>query len=189
MNLQITLSDWLLGQQGAIFASAILASIFAWTQIRESRKKHLAEVTAESARHDDEIAENRRRDRVKATLDFLTRREWDNDYISTRAEFSTLRDAAKGLEPFGKKGKNGFPEQDVIRRALNDYEIVAIGIKQGILDEEFYKLWCESAVISDFKASQGYINALNKAETEKTGRKTSYFCEFCELGNKWADEA
>lgn len=177
MDLPTTIPEWLLAQQGAIFLSAVIASIFAWTQIKEGRK-----------RHENERDENRRRDRVKATLDYLTRREWDNDYISTRSEFATLRDAAAGLEPFGKKGMNGFVEQDIIRRALNDYEIVAIGIKQGILDEEFYRLWCKSAVLNDFRASQGYINALNKAETEKSGRKTSYFCEFCELGNKWANE-
>lgn len=173
----LTSTEWLFGQQGAIFASAILASCFALWQIRAATKRAgLAE------------AENRRRDRVKATLNVLTNREWDRDFIETRTGFTALRDTDEGLEKFGKKGLNGFPEQEDIRKALNDYELMAIGIKQGILDENFYKLWCKSSVITDFKASQGYINALNAAETEKRGRPTHYFCEFCELGLKWSEE-
>ena len=167
MNLQITIIEWLVAQQGAIFVSAVFASIFAWTQIKESRRKHAKEIEESRRRADEERDENRRRDRVKATLAYLTRREWDRDFIETRSAFAELRDKPAGLEKFGKKGLGGFPEQQVIRRALNNYEMVAIGIKQGILDEEFYRLWCKSAVLTDYKASQGYINALNKAETEK----------------------
>jgi|GEM_PF-7063900 len=177
MGNEITIWNWLFGQQGAIIFSAIAASTFAWRQIKNANLKHQLERD-----------ENRRRDRIKATLDYITSREWDEDFIKTRQEFSKLRNAEEGLEKFGKKGMGGFDEQDVIRRALNDYEIVAIGIKQGILDEGFYRLWCKSAVLTDYKASQGYINALNKAETEKTSRKTNYFCEFCELGSKWEQE-
>ncbi len=159
----ISLSDWLLGQQGAIFISAVLASIFAYFQIRSARY----------------------RTKISSTLEFLSDRQWDRDYIEARKKFIELRERGN-LENHAVNGIDAESDcQMAILKILNDYELIAISISKGIMDEEFYKDWAKSTLVRDFKDAQGFINTLNKEETKKRGWETKYYCEFCVLGRKW----
>ena len=129
-----TIHEWLLGQQGAIFLSTLAAGLFAWWQITEARKNA----------------------RKKATIDLIAQRAWDQDYLANRKAFIILRDDKKvGLETWADKSNDHTTEQREINNALNDYEIVAIGIKQKMLDEGFYRDWYETQFIKDYDRTIG----------------------------------
>lgn len=159
-----TLCEWLLGQQGAIFVSAIIASLFAWWQILAARKNA----------------------RKKATIDLIAQRAWDRDYLENRKTFISLRDSTKsGLETWADKSKDATDEQRAINNALNDYEIVAIGIKQKMLDEGFYRDWYETQFLKDYERTIGYVNTLNDIANTPHGKPGSYYTEMQALAQKW----
>jgi hypothetical protein len=55
--------------------------------------------------------------------------------ITTKASFNKSRDSADGLVVYANKDKRESEEATHIRSILNDYELLAVGIKRGILDE------------------------------------------------------
>lgn len=164
VNIPSTLFEWLLGQQGAIFLSTLAAGLFAWWQILASRKNA----------------------RKKATIDLIAQRAWDQDYLKNRKAFIALRDDTKvGLETWADKSQDASGQQREINNALNDYEIVAIGIKQKMLDEGFYRDWYETQFIKDYERTIGYINCLNDPKNTPHGKKGRYYIEMQRLANKW----
>ena len=82
------------------------------------------------------ILEQRRISRRRATLDLLSRNEWDSDYLEARNEFVKLKNGSSGLEFWAAKEHENTPQIAVIRSVLNDYELIAVGIEEDILDEE-----------------------------------------------------
>lgn len=154
-----TCLEWLLGQQGAIFLSMIAAVMVALWQVGQSR------VMAKK----------------RATIDLLTQRAWDKDYLKNRRDFIRLRDHEDGLEKWADISKDGSTSQRTINNALNDYEIVAIGIDQEILDEDFYRRWYETQFLKDFDRTVGYINSLN----DRGGKSGKYYIEMQALAEKW----
>ncbi|MCP4327556.1 MAG: DUF4760 domain-containing protein [Alphaproteobacteria bacterium] len=146
---------------GAILISASVAACAAIGSIREQRK----------------IAKKR------ATLDLLSRKEWDSDYIEARKVFLGLRDEDPGLVEWAKPEHRKTPQVTNIKNTLNDYELIAIGIKENILDEELYKRWFRSSFLKDWHKSRDFIVTLR----ERDGVPT-LFCEFEWLAKKWGAE-
>ncbi|MEX2375766.1 MAG: DUF4760 domain-containing protein [Dehalococcoidia bacterium] len=119
----------------------------------------------------------------RATLDMLAQKEWDRDYIEARAEFIKLRDANSGLEFWADKEHKNSPQSNVIRNTLNDYELIAVGIKEGILDEDLYKRWFKTSFLKDMRMAKNYIAAIRQeAGTD------AIFAEAEWLAQKWADD-
>lgn len=87
----------------------------------------------------------------------LAQKEWDRDYIVARSEFIKLRDASSGLAFWAREEHKGSPQLNIIRNMLNDYELIAVGIKEGILDEELYKRWFKTSFLSDMAAAAEFI--------------------------------
>lgn len=128
------------------------------------------------------IGEQRRIARKRATLDMLSRNEWDAAYLESKRKFNELRDSANGLAKWTAEEHWGSAELNVIRNSLNDYELVAVGIKEGILDEELYKRWFESSLTKDWKASEAFIRQVRDLE-----KSEKFFCEFEWIAKKWID--
>jgi hypothetical protein len=135
---------------GAILISATIAALIALHSLEEQRK----------------IA------RKRATLDMLARKEWDRDYIEARAEFVKLRDVPDGLEMWSRREHQDSPQAINIRNTLNDYELIAVGIKEGILDQELYKRWFKTSFVKDWRAAREYVR-----EIRAQAGTSAIFCE------------
>ena len=108
-----------------LFASAVAAALLGWTTVWSQR----------------DIA------RTRLTFETLDRKNWDGDFIEKRLAFGKLRRAGQmatyaaapkveGADP-NDLPKDYLDSVSTIPTILNDYEGLAIGIRRGILDEEF----------------------------------------------------
>jgi hypothetical protein len=57
---------------------------------------------------------------------------------------------------------------------LNHYELVAVGIEEGILDERFYKKWMEYAVVRDYRSAFSLIKSARSPTKENTSDIGAY---------------
>lgn len=106
------------------------------------------------------IGTNRRIARIKATLDMIEATESRDHYLSLYRVYRRFR-----MEPaFKATVLNPRTDEDRTARLrcfdfLNHYELVAIGFKEGILDEMFYKRWMGYAVLRDYREGRDLILA------------------------------
>lgn len=124
-------------QAGGVFVAAGAAGIWAYFQIRA----------------------NRRIARERATLDLLTKREWDKDYLQHKATFNRLRDAEGGLAKWICNEHRNSDEANTIRYIFNDYELTALGIAHDVIDETIYADWFRGSMLRDFRAAEPAIRA------------------------------
>lgn len=92
--------------------------------------------------------------------------EADRSFIEARRKLIELAKTATGLAAWAAEEKEGTHEAQCIRLVLNQFEIVSIGIELGILDFETYKRWFQTAVISFWGHSEGFVKAL-RARTNR----------------------
>ena len=117
--------------------------------------------------------------RKRATLDMLCKKEWDRDYIAAKEQFNKLK-SESDLVKWAAKDAWNTEESNNIRNTLNDYEMIAIGIRRKILDEKIYKLWMKTMFVDDFHAAESYIS-----EVRRITGKSVYFTNFEDLATQW----
>lgn len=150
---------------GAIIFSAVLATIAAKVGIDHQRA----------------IA------RKKATLDLILRHD-EEDFQNLVDEYCELRDDPGGLRRYAKETSELSPGDlksvGIIDRYLNHYEIVAVGIKQDILDKETYGLWMKSGFVNDWNYARLYVADVRKLSPLNENN----FTEFEALAIEWGGE-
>lgn len=143
---------------------------------------------------------NTRNAKVKAAWDALAKKQWDKDYITARETFVKLqrRDVAfskyANLSP--GQSEEFHTELEAILNIANDYEIMAIGIDQHVLDEGVIRETFRSAWIDDYKTLSPFFTAIReekkikgedgKERTQKANRK--FFIVFEKYATKWKIE-
>lgn len=123
---------------------------------------------------------NRKIARKRATLDMVLAEETDADYVKQRTKFVKLRDAghmAKWADPTSTTSD----ESATIRAILNRYELIAIGIGQGIVDEQSYRRWCRTTLVKDWVESKSLVMQLRN-----NSKTPTFYIEFEALARKWA---
>jgi hypothetical protein len=74
---------------------------------------------------------------------------------------------------------------------LNHYELVAIGFREGILDEQFYQRWMGYAVLRDYREGRELILAarapLHPSDPGDPGDREAY-CFLEQLCIKWGEK-
>lgn len=152
-----------------IALSAIVAGVFSWLSIKSSR----------------DVA------RKRATLDLIERSESTQYYQEVYVAFTEVR---KDGDCFNQIRNPTNPElikqrQKVINY-LNHYELIALGISQGILDETVYKMYMRSTVVRDWFAAEAFIRHIRNPTTD-SGSEVSAgaaFSNFEALATKWRGE-
>ncbi|MCZ8181618.1 MAG: DUF4760 domain-containing protein [Beijerinckiaceae bacterium] len=148
-------------QAGGVVFSAAAAGLYAYVQVRA----------------------NRRIARERATLDLLIKREWDKDYLDHKAHFNRLRDAEGGLEKWMCVEHRNSDEANSIRYIMNDYELIALAISRGVIDEVIYKAWFRGSMIRDFRAAE---IAISRART--LANSARIYVEWEQLAQTWQAE-
>ncbi len=115
------------------------------------------------------IAANRRIARMRATLDLIERIESSDHY---RRLFRSFKELGKSNGAVLDRLKKPETEADKSLREdvlayLNHYELIALGCKQGILDEAFYALWMRSQVVRDWHNSKEFIFSIREPTVPK----------------------
>lgn len=126
--------------------------------------------------------------RRRVAFETLNRNNWDSDYIERRASFVRIRDHKNGIARFATANlhlqDHKHAEQvATIRHVLNDYENIAIGIRRGIIDEDYMYRFMRSTVIRDWYAASAFVISIrNKDDLPQL------YVEVEGLATAWRDE-
>jgi len=132
------------------------------------------------------IRTNRRIARIKATLDTIEASESRDHYLSLYRIFRRFR-----MEPaFKATVLAPRTEEDRAARLrcfdfLNHYELVAIGFREGILDEPFYQRWMGYAVVRDYREGRDLILAARAPVLPGDPGDLEAYCFLEELCVRW----
>lgn len=108
--------------------------------------------------------------RRRATLDFIMKSETDGDMIKARLRFIELSKDVNGLGPWAALDKEKTDEAQKIKLILNEFELIAIGIKRGIIDKQLYCNWFKSGAIKHWDHAEPFVNILRS----RTGNNALY---------------
>jgi len=113
----------------------------------------------------------------------LTRRQTTIQHLATLAADSTVQDTIQKFIELSRGNQNlarwadeeniGKPETLAIIAVLNDYELIAVGVQQGIYEYELVKCYSRSTIIRFWTAAHPFVVALRN----RTGVPT-IFCQF-----------
>jgi hypothetical protein len=124
--------------------------------------------------------------RTTLTFQMVNEKIWDQDYLRERLAFSTLRESGRSfamyahLDPTCDEFKDRLKESLTIQAILTDYENTAIGIRRGILDEEYLFRYTRSSLIRDWETASPYVIALRTK-----CRIPQIYVEFEGLASQW----
>ena len=126
----------------------------------------------------------RRTNRKRATLDMVMRTFLDDRGTKLYDDFRTLirRDKAEDDAFCLTSLANHTPENEAYRTTvidqLNNYELISLGIRRGLFDEAFYKLWFHRQFTRDFESVEQLVSEVQKE------RPSTYY-EYRALYNRW----
>lgn len=126
---------------------------------------------------------NRKTARLSLTFQNQSALLWDEDYQKYRKLFIKYRDGAKVERlKLAQEDQQGTEEASAVRTILNDYELVAIGIREKILDERFLRVFSRKTFIDDFEKMKDFIDEIRRVKSND-----AIFFEFETLAIKWRD--
>jgi len=128
------------------------------------------------------IKTNRQIARLRATLDLIERTESEPFYLDLAVSFKAarLRGFDYILDP---QTDENWQERKKVFLFLNHYEMTAIGIKNGVLDETFYAQFRRGIVVRDWRYAREFIGALRSKIENPTPSKV--FEHFSALAQNW----
>lgn len=133
----------------------------------------------------------RRVAREKATLDLIEKVESGDHYRKINHTFSILRRGAgfaKLSNPQSEEDKNTRRE---VNDYLNHYELVSIGILNGMLDEKVYRTWMRGPFVRDWNAAADWIQR-ERWKRDDQGQWEYYgqiFQNYQVIACRWSHEA
>ena len=123
----------------------------------------------------------RRIARRRATLDILLIEETKPEMTKQRMDFNVLRQQGS-LSQWATPENINSENTALLRTILNRYELVSIGVHQGIIDEESYRTWCRSALVKDWTICKPFV-----AQLRQTTQTPALYDEFEKLARRWAN--
>lgn len=134
--------------------------------------------------------------REKATLDLIEKAESSDHYRAVSQTFSSMRLGAGFSHLHASNDANLTAEGTRQRRAVFDYishfELVAIGIKRGVLDEKLYKQWMHGAFVRDWNAVADFIQRERwkwDAKRDCWTYRPSIYAFYQDLACRWSRDA
>lgn len=95
----------------------------------------------------------------RATLDLMMMEQTNEGMIERRRTFVRLKEAGNLVE-WASREKKSSEDSTTIRAVLNQHELIAIGIKEGTLDEKIYKKWYRTTVVNDWISCKPFVMQL-----------------------------
>ncbi len=155
------------------------------------------------------IKSQRKLARQRATIDVLMRNLWDKDYMKSQAVTYGLLSNSKELEELyeqtvvvrqlkreGRWDSVGYNERrryeaateqmQHVQAILNDRELMAIGVRQGAVDDAIYRRWWFSTLLHEWDAAEATILRIRRDFGHTAGN--AMFSEFEQLTKRWRSE-
>lgn len=125
-------------------------------------------------------------DAKKGTLDFIAthevnNREWMRVTVAAHAVLADPAEWPKILTPMDTRARELALD---ILMYLNHYELVAIAIGRGLIDEDLYASWYRSSYANTWRSASGFVMQLRRQHRGAANR----FAEFECLARRWVDE-
>lgn len=126
----------------------------------------------------------RRANRRRATLDMVLKTTVDDAGRERYAAFKKLmerhRNPADDLDILVLADPDcpASDAREILRTQINEYELIALGIRRGIFDEKIYKAWFQHQFLRDFESLSDFIGIVR-------GKRPSVFCEYVWLHERW----
>lgn len=137
------------------------------------------------------IRANRDIARKRASLDLIVQAEATEYYQTLRRAFHSIRNDEAGFEQiFAPTNPEILKQRQAVLSYLNHYELIAMGVFDGILDESVYRNYMRSIVVRDWYAAEPFIRHI-RAPTPDSGATVSSaaaFSNFEKLAMKWAPD-
>lgn len=95
--------------------------------------------------------------RLKATLDLIEKAESSEHYRTRHESFAAVRRANAFAELDDPADEDARKRRFEIAEHLNHYELVAIGIRRKVLDDDMYRTWMAGPFVRDWNAAAGWI--------------------------------
>jgi hypothetical protein len=128
--------------------------------------------------------------RQKATLDLIEKRESTEHYRDLSRTFFELQKGPGFLHLVAPTDADR-PVRKKVFDYLNHYEIIAIGLRQNILDEKIYRAWMEGAFVRDWNAAADFIQR-ERWKCDHAGQwqyRNSIYRNYGHLAQRWSKEA
>ncbi|WP_162530093.1 DUF4760 domain-containing protein [Stappia sp. BW2] len=100
-------------------------------------------------------AVNRRRH----TIDFINQTEKDGTFVAALQTFVTEAKSGNLVES-GNPEQEGSKKALDVRLVLNHFEIVALGIDNGVFDDKLYQKWFKSGTILYWEYASEFVTAI-----------------------------
>ena len=177
-----------------VFVSGLIAVV----TNRQNAKKTLTFQTLHNTLWDKDFQRFRRQwDSIQHVLAKVNSySELEDHYLNADADFIAKRlkhhrkhrihtaqlDLFEIDEEINEKTRREILDDDlaIIRAVLNDYELVAIGIRVGILDEEMCLRYMRGSTLKDWYSSSQIIKSLRRRYNN-----TALLAEFDALAQRW----
>jgi hypothetical protein len=80
---------------------------------------------------------------------------------------------------FADPASHPTDDRQILRSQLNEYELIALGIRRKLFDEKLYKLWFQDQFQRDYRSLEAFISTVRE-------QRPSVFCECVWLYTRWS---
>ena len=137
------------------------------------------------------IRTNREIARKKSSIDLIVQTQSTEYYQGLRRAFHDIRMDDAGFDQiYAPTNPEVLKQRQMVLNYLNHYELIAMGIFDGILDEQVYKNYMRSILVRDWFAAVAFIEHI-RTPTPDSGADvpaSAAFSQFERLALKWAPE-
>lgn len=172
-----TIGFWI--QTAVILLGAVAAVLTILFNGRTSRSAndHNARLAREAIDHNEKLA------RQRATIDLLLTQRTDQNLIEAKKSVGQIHNNGGDFTSLAAKDKAQDSDRVHILAIINNYEFIALGIREGALDENIYKRAVYSQALRDWRAMKAFIMELRRQNGIDT-----LFQEFELLAKRWEKE-
>jgi len=117
------------------------------------------------------------------TLRFVTDQHNEDQFSNSYRDIIHIRKITE-IEKYAQLEHRGSPQQQSIAYVLNRYEYMAVGLKEGILDEKMMKECSRGSVVRAYVMTRAYVHTVREA----TPTASTAYRSFLEIAESWFDE-
>lgn len=173
-----TIGFWIQTAVILIGAGAAVFTIYVNGKLSRQSINHNGKLARESIAHNEKIA------RQRATIDLLLTQKTDESLIEAKKAVGNIHRDGGDFISLASPAQASNADRGHILSILNNYEFIALGIREGALDESIYKRAVYSQAMRDWRAMKAFI-----MELRRQNKIDTLFQEFEVLARRWEREA
>jgi hypothetical protein len=158
-------------------AGAAVATIYINGKLSRSAIEHNGKLSRQAIEHNEKLSQQR------ATIDLLLTQRTDQNLIESKKAVGAIHNNGGDFTSLATRDKAQDETRSHILSIINNYEFIALGIREGALDESIYKRAVYSQVMRDWRAMKAFIMELRRQNQIDT-----LFQEFEVLAKRWDQE-